>query len=107
MSVLTGACNRCGRCCEATGNDGRPLRCAHLSGTRTIGQPWATFCSAYSARYDGMPIDLVDPATGAVVRQGRCWKDSAMEEIAILLKGVGRGCSLQPVAAVTLGGIRG
>lgn len=50
-------CNQCGRCCEAEG-----FRCEYLKGA--IGQE--TRCGVYEARFDMMPIRLINSA-GAVV----------------------------------------
>lgn len=91
--MLSGACNRCGLCCTAE-SEGRLLVCEFLSWPGTIGQSWATRCRVYEARVDGLPIRMLDATTGAFVVDATCAKDSAVEELVIIQRGIGRGCSL-------------
>ena len=93
VSLLQGECNRCGLCCAGTWN-GRPWRCANLKMVGPMGEPYATMCEVYTERYDAMPITGVDMETGAVIGWGHCYLNSRTEDLAIIQKGVGKGCSL-------------
>lgn len=96
---LVGECNRCGLCCAPV-IDGRRYPCEYLEVSGELGQPAATRCKVYAIRRQGMPIHLLDPATGAHAHKTHCCKDSAEEDIAIMTNGVGKGCSLTPEAMV-------
>lgn len=97
LSRFTGACNRCGSCCQYPAPDGTGLvRCGYLEvhrGTR-VGQPEATTCRMYADRYDGMPIPMVYVIGGQDHGWRRCVKDSAAEDWVIEHRGLGHGCSL-------------
>jgi len=87
-SLLAGACNRCGVCC-LNGD----LRCHNLVVHHPLGTPGATSCRAYGERYNGMPIMLVN-GDGIVTSLGACGLNSIQEDLAIIKKGIGKGCSL-------------
>lgn len=93
-SVFTGLCNRCGSCCAPT-VAGRVARCEHLVATGLIGTTEATRCRVYAARYDGMPVRVVDLVTGFIVATSLCRKDSVAEDASIAVWGQGRGCTLR------------
>jgi len=61
-----------------------------------IGLRGATMCAVYKTRYDGMPINLIEPHSRLGVT-GRCGLNSREEDNAILERGIGRGCSLEVV----------
>ena len=90
---LTGKCNCCGLCCVSLlGN-----KCENLRVTLFLGVPNGTYCAKYDVRYNGMPINMVD-STGAVVEVDHvCAKDSMLETLSILQRGIGKGCSLEVV----------
>lgn len=60
------------------------------------GMPGATTCRVHAARYLGMPIMLV--SNNAVVALGTCAHGSPQDEIEIIKKGIGKGCSLKLVS---------
>ena len=91
--VLKGVCNGCGLCCTSR-EDGRLLRCEHLMQDKAFGTPEATWCRTYRTRVDGMPIRMLDWATGAEIRMATCAKDSDPETFTIIERGLGKGCSL-------------
>lgn len=91
VPVLEGTCNQCGLCC--TSLDG--FRCEHLELVGNLGQPEATRCRVYGERVDGMAIRMVRRKTGEE-RASRCWQGSPGETLAIVLRGLGKGCSLVP-----------
>jgi hypothetical protein len=93
---LTGQCNQCGLCCAGRLPDGTPWQCSLLEVQTELGQSGGTRCLLYRARYDGMPIDLL-LATGER-RPGKCTRSSPAET-AIILRQIGKGCSLRPVTA--------
>ena len=94
VSLLQGECNRCGLCCSGTVPDGRSYVCANLEVVGPLGTPFATRCKVYAERVDGMLIVGVEPVTGAIVGTGFCYLNSRQEDLAIINKGIGRGCSL-------------
>lgn len=85
---LEGECNLCGSCC-VNGD----WRCLNLKVRGRIGEPFATVCSKYNQRYDGMPIVMMN-SKGKTV-EGICHKDSKAETRLIVRFGFGRGCSLR------------
>lgn len=98
-----GTCNRCGLCCTVeVKHNGRPflLVCEHLrvylSGGKPLplGHPESTKCAVYEQRRDGMPIKMLDP-TGTPRMVGQCRKDHWLEDERILVRGLGKGCSLK------------
>jgi hypothetical protein len=101
QSRLTGPCNRCGLCCQFEAADGSGLvRCGYLRveslvGLSIVGVPGATTCAMYDARTDGMPIPMHYARDGSWYGWRSCAKDSPREDAAILLRGIGRGCSLE------------
>lgn len=100
QSLLAGACSRCGLCCEIDG-----FRCLNLIGAPPgpivpAILPGPTACAAYDHRYDGMPIVLMDDK-GRVV-SARCGKGSLSEDMAIVERGIGKGCSMEVVKGDSL-----
>lgn len=95
---LAGTCNQCGLCCT-TELDGRRLVCEHLEaytigGTvKPLGHPLASRCKVYEQRVDGMQIKMLD-GKGIPRLIGPCGKGSWREDHAIILRGIGQGCSL-------------
>lgn len=87
---LVGECNRCGLCCM----DG-DLRCNYLR-VAMLGTPGGTTCAVHANRYPGMPIMLVDGA-GKVAALAQCAHGTPQDDIEIMAKGIGRGCSLRVV----------
>lgn len=93
MTTLTGKCSRCGICCTADVN-GVTVACEHLRHFQWVplGKPESTYCSAYTRRYDGMPITM---RNGAVTVPAFCSKDSDNETAIIVTRGIASGrCSL-------------
>ena len=90
---LVGACNRCGLFCTGD-REGRRIVCEHLASLGPLGRPDASRCLLYGARWDGMPIRMMDEATGAFAVWATCAKDSEIETRVILERGIGQGCSL-------------
>ena len=93
-SLLEGTCNRCGLCCVGVAPDGRPWHCGNLIRLGPISHPFATLCAVYDQRVDAMPIEPLDDETGRVIGTALCFLNSRTEDLAIIEKGVGRGCSL-------------
>lgn len=87
---LVGECNRCGLCCY----DG-DLRCNYLA-VKMLGMPGGTTCTVYANRYPGMPIMLVD-GTGKVAALAQCAHGTPTDDMEIMAKGIGKGCSLKVV----------
>ena len=86
--MLEGKCNQCGLCCYDN-----ELRCIYLVIKGKIGTPGATECSQYKSRFNEMPIFLVDRQQ-KLVAPASCAMGNQIEELEILAKGIGRGCSL-------------
>lgn len=92
---LTGECNRCGRCCEPV-VDGRRMRCEHLRVDSFVGLPGATVCAVYAHRVHMMAIRLYDVGDPRFSMDAACGGPGTDEETrAIIVHGIGRGCSLQ------------
>lgn len=92
QSKLEGTCNRCGLCCFD-----RDLRCNYLEVTALgPGVAMGTRCRVHAARWPGMPIMLVD-AQGSVKAIGQCAHGTPQDEVEIIAKGIGKGCSLRMV----------
>lgn len=98
-----GTCNQCGLCCTIdVQHNGRQMRlsCEHLrvylSGgvPLPVGHPEATKCAVYERRVDGMPIKMLD-ATGTARMEGQCRQNHWLEDERILVRGLGKGCSLR------------
>jgi len=88
---LVGECNRCGLCCQTQG-----FRCLNLVGPYPLSpttQSGPTTCAVYDTRYDGMPIVKMNEE--GLIIGGTCGKNSTAEKLAIIEKGIGRGCSLK------------
>lgn len=95
QSLLTGTCSRCGLCCEIDG-----FRCLNLINAPPgpivpAILPGPTTCAVYDRRYDGMPIVLMDDKGHAI--GATCGKGSLEEDMAIVERGVGKGCSMKVV----------
>lgn len=91
--MLIGHCNQCGLCCMDLENR---LKCVHLVIKTTLGLPDATYCDKYASRYDNMPI-ILENKKGEMVRAAHCAMGGPIEEMEIVSKGIGRGCSLKLV----------
>jgi len=89
---LVGECNQCGLCCMIG-----DLRCINLIVTGKPGEPMATTCAVYGARYSGMPIIMVD-SQGRIGMETICGKDDANEALTIIQRGINKGCSLEVIA---------
>lgn len=87
---LIGKCNQCGLCCME-GN----ARCINLEILFPLGTPGATRCKIYEQTYPGMPIVLMDG--NRVTGVARCARGSALDDVEIMAKGIGKGCSLKVV----------
>lgn len=92
--LIEGKCNQCGACC-VTEYKGRMCKCEHLVTTPilNIGEPLATKCGKYGSRYDGMPLRVLYE-DGTFAFNNECHKDCNEEVRAILVRGIGKGCSL-------------
>lgn len=91
IPMLSGECCRCGLCCATP--DG--FRCENLLVVGNLGAPDATVCAVYGTRTNGMAITMIRRKTGER-RASTCYMDSLEERAAIVLKGLGKGCSLVP-----------
>ena len=83
---LVGTCNQCGLCCMEGDSKCYHLEVSPLGGTR---------CLVYNMRYNGMPIIL--HKGNVVTGIAACAKDSEAEDMEIIKKGIGKGCSLKVV----------
>ena len=86
---LEGLCNCCGLCCVRD-----ELRCEYLEVIGEIGQPEATRCRVWPVKYNRMPIRMLNK-DGQAVEESVCYVESLDEKMAILERGIGKGCSLQ------------
>jgi hypothetical protein len=89
---LEGTCNRCGLCCL----DG-DLRCHYLEvSSLGVGVAMGTRCRVHASRFPGMPIIMID-VEGKVAKLAACAHGTPQDDIEIMAKGIGKGCSLRVV----------
>ena len=71
------------------------MRCINLANNFATGMPFATVCTVYRTRYDGMPITIHDVAEPRFSLNSICSLNSESETKAIIENGIGKGCSME------------